>query len=202
MVRLTDKVDEYRPRQYGSDDIFRSRWSPRSMTGQTVGGDDLMAMFEAAHWAPSSGNNQPWRFIYARRDDPEWGVLFNLLNETNRRWCQNAGALVVIISKRTFDKNGKPSRTHSYDTGAAWGMFALEGSLRGLVVHGMQGFSYERAKTDLGVPDDFSVEAMVAVGILDETSKLPVDLAEREKPSGRKHLAQIIARGKFSDTLK
>lgn len=172
------------------------------MTGETVGDNDLMAMFEAAHWAPSAANNQSWRFIYARRGDPEWETLFNLLNEKNQRWCRNAGALVVIVSKTTFDKNGKPSRTHSYDTGAAWGMFALQGAMLGLVVHGMQGFSYERAESDLRVPDGYCVEAMAAVGILDEPSRLPDDLAERERPSGRKHLAKLIARGAFSDALR
>ncbi len=202
MVRLADTIDKYRPNRYGSDDIFRHRWSPRSMTGDPVKDDDLMAMFEAAHWAPSAANNQPWRFIYARRDDPEWETLFNLLNEKNQRWCKNAGALVVIVSSTTFEKSGKPSRTHSYDAGAAWGMFALEGAIRGLVVHGMQGFSYERAKEELAVPDGYCVEAMAAVGILDEPSQLPEDLAAREKPSGRKALAQIIGRGTFPDELK
>lgn len=202
MVRLADNIDEYRPRRYGSDDIFRERWSPRSMTGEAVRDEDLMAMFEAAHWAPSAANNQSWRFIYARRDDAEWEVLFSLLNEKNQRWCKNAGALVVIVSKTTFDRNDKPSRTHSFDTGAAWAMFALEGAIRGLVVHGMQGFSYERATSELGVPDGFCVEAMAAVGVLDEPSKLPDDLAAREKPSGRKNLSQIIMRGRFSDALR
>lgn len=202
MVRLADNIDEYRPRKYGSDDIFRERWSPRSMTGEAVRDEDLMAMFEAAHWAPSAANNQSWRFIYARRDDAEWEVLFSLLNEKNQRWCKNAGALVVIVSKTTFDRNDKPSRTHSFDTGAAWAMFALEGAIRGLVVHGMQGFSYERATSELGVPDGFCVEAMAAVGVLDEPSQLPDDLAAREKPSGRKNLSQIIMRGRFSDALR
>lgn len=202
MVRLADNIDEYRPRRYGSDDIFRERWSPRSMTGEAVRDEDLMAMFEAAHWAPSAANNQSWRFIYARRDDAEWEVLFSLLNEKNQRWCKNAGALVVIVSKTTFDRNDKPSRTHSFDTGAAWAMFALEGAIRGLVVHGMQGFSYERATSELGVPDGFCVEAMAAVGVLDEPSQLPDDLAAREKPSGRKNLSQIIMRGRFSDALR
>jgi nitroreductase len=202
MVRLADNIEKIRPNEYGSDDIFRNRWSPRSMTGETVDDNDLMAMFEAAHWAPSAANNQSWRFIYARRSDPEWEILFNLLNEKNRRWCKNAGALVVVVSKTTFDKSGKPSRTHSYDTGAAWGMFALQGAMRGLVVHGMEGFSYERAKSDLGVPDGYSVEAMAAVGILDDASKLPEDLAAREIPSGRKRLAQIMARGSFGEDLR
>lgn len=202
MVRLADNIDKYRPRRYGSDDIFRKRWSPRSMTGKAVNDQDLMAMFEAAHWAPSAANNQSWRFIYARREDPEWDLFFSFLNEKNQRWCKNAGALVVIVSKTTFDRNDKPSRTHSFDTGAAWAMFALEGASRGLVVHGMQGFSYERATSELDVPDGFCVEAMAAVGVLDEPSKLPDDLAAREKPSGRKQLAQIIMRGKFSDALK
>ena len=170
------------------------------MTGQPIEQDVLMGLFEAAHWAPSSGNNQPWRFIYARRDTPEWQAFFDLLAPGNQRWCINAAVLLVIVSRTTRD-DGKPARTHAYDTGAAWGMLALEGSLRGLVVHGMAGFDYDRAATALGIPDGFVVQAMAAIGILADKSVLPPDQQEREKPSGRKDLNKLIAEGSFDNRL-
>lgn len=202
MLKLSDPVDRYRANEHGSHDIFRNRWSPRSMTGEPVPEKDLLAMFEAAHWAPSSYNNQPWRFIYVTRNHPAWDEFMGLLAEANRAWCKNAGALVVIVSKTTFDHNGKPMRTHAFDTGSAWAMFALEGAIRGLVVHGMGGFDYARAKTELGVPDGYEVQAMAAVGILADASLLPKEIAEREKPSGRKDLSRLIAVGKFTDEIK
>jgi len=202
MAHLTDDIEQFRPNAHGSDDIFRNRWSPRSMTGEPIDDNVLMALFEAAHWAPSSYNNQPWRFIYGHRDTPEWAMLFNLLVEFNQKWCANAAVLVVVVSRTTFDHNGQPSRTHSFDAGAAWGMMALEGSLRGLVVHGMQGFDYDRAKKDLGIPDGYEVEAMAAIGVMDEPSKLPADMAKNEHPNQRKDILCLAVKGRFIDAIR
>jgi nitroreductase len=202
MSKLTESISKYRQNQYGSNSIFINRWSPRAMTGEAVSDDDLMAMFEAAHWAPSSYNNQPWRFIYARRGQPAWGRFFGLLMEANQIWCKDAGVLMVIVAKTTFDHNGKSARTHAFDTGAAWGMFALEGAARGLVVHGMQGFDYDLAKTDLNIPDGYEVQAMVAVGVLADPAVLPEAQREREKPTSRKELTHLIAAGRFTDSIR
>jgi len=202
MPHLTDNIKNHRSNRFDSDEIFRNRWSPRAMTGQSVSDDDLMAMFEAAHWAPSAYNNQPWRFIYARREQPEWEKFMGLLVDFNRQWCRNAGVLMITAAKTTFDHNGKFSRTHAFDTGAAWGMFALEGARRGLVVHGMQGFDYDKAAELIGLPDDYAVQMMAAVGVLADPSVLPPDIAKNEKPTPRKELSQIIAPGKFTDDIK
>ena len=102
--------------------------------------------------------------LYARRKDEHWPVLFDLLADVNKVWARNAGVLLVFISKTTLDLNGKPSITHSFDAGAAWENLALQGALKGYVVHRMQGFDYERAKAVLGVPDGYRVEAMAAIG--------------------------------------
>ncbi|MEZ5358141.1 MAG: nitroreductase family protein [Candidatus Zixiibacteriota bacterium] len=202
MSEPTQEVATARPNKHDSHDIFRSRWSPRAMTGEAVPEQDLMAMFEAAHWAPSAFNNQPWRFLYAHKDDPDWELFFNLLVEANQAWCKNAGVLIVIASKTTFDHNGKPMKTHAYDTGSAWGMFALEGAHRGLVVHGMAGFDYKAAKEKLNIPDGFEVLAMAAVGVRGDAGVLPEQMREYEKPSGRKDLKHITAKGRFTDDLK
>ncbi len=202
MSKLTENISKYRQNLHGSNPIFINRWSPRAMTGESVSDDDLMAMFEAAHWAPSSFNNQPWRFIYARRGQPEWGRFFGLLVDANQTWCKDAGVLMVVVAKTTFDHNGKPARTHAFDAGAAWGMFALEGAMRGLVVHGMQGFDYDLAKIDLNIPDGYEVQAMVAVGVLADPAVLPEAQREREKPSQRKELTRVIAAGRFTDGIR
>lgn len=179
------------------DAIFVDRWSPRAMTGEEIPEQDLMTIFEAARWAPSSYNNQPWRILFARRDSDHWPVFFDLLVPTNKVWAKNAAVLLLIVSKTTFDHNGKPSITHSFDTGAAWANLALQGFLKGYVVHGMQGFDYDRARTVLHIPDDFRIEAMIAIGKPGEKDSLTEELQAREQPNDRKRLAQIVCEGTF-----
>jgi nitroreductase len=156
-----------------------------------------MRLFEAARWAPSSMNNQPWRFLYAMRNTAHWDTFFGLLVPGNQAWCRSAAALIVAVSKTTFDFNNKPARTHAYDTGAAWAYLALQGSFLGLVVHGMQGFQYDRAKEMLRVADEYQVEAMAAVGRLGNKEDLPLPLQEREFPSGRKTVEEFAFEGGF-----
>ena len=189
----------YRKSEYSVDEIFLKRWSPRAMTGEDISHDELMPLFEAARWAPSSFNNQPWRFLYARRNTNNWELFFNLLVEGNKTWVKNAAALIVIVSKKTFDHNGNPSKTHSFDTGAAWQNLALQGSLKGLVVHGMQGFDYDKAREVLNIPDGYEVEAMVAVGKPGGKEDLPERLQQREVPSDRKNLSDIAFEGMFKE---
>lgn len=195
-VLIDIKGSDFRKPDHAIEPFFANRWSPRAMSGAAVTRDELMRMFEAARWAMSCMNNQPWRFLYALRNTPSWKTFFDILTQSNQAWCGNAGALLVVISKTTFD-NGKPARTHSYDTGAAWYSFALQGVMMGLVVHGMQGFSYERAREELGVPDDCQVEAMAAVGRPGNREDLPVNLQERETPSQRKRVEEFAFEGSF-----
>ncbi len=183
--------------EYKINSLFTDRWSPRAMSGEELTDEEFLPLFEAARWAPSSNNNQPWRFIIAKRNTPEWESVFSLMVEFNQAWTKNASVLVVIISHVNFEYNGKPSRTHSFDTGSAWENLALEGSLRGLVVHGMEGFDYDKAKTDFGIPDEYTVEAMVAIGKPGKKEDLPESLQERETPSDRKPLKDLIFNGKF-----
>jgi len=191
------KGSEKRTAEYPIDELFLDRWSPRAMTGEAVAEEDLMALFEAARWAPSSYNAQPWRILYARRDSEHWETFFGLMVEFNQSWAKDAGALVVFVSRTHFDFNGEPSVTHSFDTGAAWANLALQGWLKGLVVHGMQGFDYERARTELNVPEGFQVEAMAAIGKPAERSTLSDDLHAKETPSDRRKLEKTICEGPF-----
>jgi nitroreductase len=189
-------IKKYRNTEYDIDPIFINRWSPRAMNGERINEQELMSLFEAAKWAPSSSNNQPWRFLYARRNKPEWEIFFDLLTDSNKRWCKNASDLIVVVSKKTFD-NGKFSRTHSYSTGAAWENLALQGTIKGLVIHGMAGFDYEKAREVLEIPDGYDIEAMIAIGKPGKKNQLPKDLQDREKPSDRKKLSEIVCEGKF-----
>lgn len=191
------KGSDARKADYPIDNIFIDRWSPRAMSGEEIPEADLMVLFEASRWAPSAYNNQPLRILYARRQSEHWPLFFGLLYDQNKVWAQHAAALLLFISKTTLDINGKPSITHTFDAGAAWENLALQGSLKGYVVHGMQGFSYERAKTELGIPDGFRVEAMAAVGKPGNKDLLPQDLLERETPNGRRPLAETVCEGPF-----
>ena len=190
-------VDRYRQPSYPVETLIRHRWSPRSMSGEPLTEAESMRLFEAARWAPSSFNEQPWRFVYAERDGAHWARFLDLLSEGNRRWAGAAALLVVVVSRTRFERSGNPSRTHSYDTGAAWQNLALQGCRMGLVVHGMAGFDYDRARHVLEVPEAFAVEAMIAVGRPAPAEALPEGLREREVPSGRKPVAEIAFPGVF-----
>jgi nitroreductase len=191
------KGSEKREADHTVDKLFIDRWSPRSMTGEGLSEEELMTLFEAARWAPSSYNNQPWRILYARRDTEHWQRFFDLLAEVNKVWVKNAAALLLFVSKTTFDFNGQEYPTHSFDTGAAWENLALQGSLDNLVVHGMQGFDYERARTELGIPEGYRVEAMAAVGRPGPPEALPENLRARELPSNRRPLSETVCEGPF-----
>ena len=179
------------------DTLFLDRWSPRAMSGESIDERELLVLFEAGHWAPSSGNSQPWRILYARRETEHWPLFFDLLNEGNRTWCHRAAALVVFLSRNTHDQTGRTLVTHSYDTGAAWMSIALQGWLKGLVVHGMAGFDYARARDALNVPDDMTVEAMAAVGRPGPKEELPPQHLQRESPSPRRPVTELVFAGPY-----
>src|SRR6185369_16773003 len=106
--------------------LLYKRWSPRSMSGEPISEQELLTVFEAARWAPSTYNEQEWRFLYARRNTPQWPLLFNLLMEANQLWCKKAALLCVVIARKTFTRNGKPNPVHLYDAGSAWENLALQ----------------------------------------------------------------------------
>ncbi|OGI65084.1 nitroreductase [Candidatus Nomurabacteria bacterium RIFCSPHIGHO2_01_FULL_39_10] len=176
--------------------LFYTRWSPRAMSGESIPKEELLPLFEAARWAPSSYNNQPWRFIIATGEQKE--KCMDFLIDFNKQWCKNAAALIIILSAKNFTHNNQPAQTHSFDTGAAWMSLALEGARRNLVVHGMQGFDYDKVKQTLQIPDTYQVEAMCAIGKFAKKSVLPKDMQDKEKPSGRKEVSEFVNwEGKF-----
>jgi nitroreductase len=191
------KGSESRKADYPINELFLDRWSPRAMSGEEISQEELFTLFEAARWAPSSYNNQPWRILYARRGTPQWPLFFDLLVDFNKGWAKEAAVLVLFVSKKTFEHNREPAPTHSFDTGAAWENLSLQAILRGLVVHGMEGFDYEKARVTLKVPDDFQVEAMAAIGKPGNKESLPEKLREREVPNDRRKLTGTVFEGPF-----
>jgi nitroreductase len=191
------KGSDFREADYSIEPLLLDRWSPRAMSGEEISVDELMRLFEAARWAPSSFNAQQWRALYARRGTEHWSKFFDLLVEGNKAWAINAAALIVFISRTTFEYNNEPSVSHSYDTGAAWLSFALQGFRQGLVVHGMEGFDYDRARTELKIPKEFQIEAMAAVGRPGAKEVLPEKLQAKESPNGRRKIAESVCEGAF-----
>jgi nitroreductase len=181
---------------------FLERWSPRAFTGEAIPEEELMRIFEAARWAPSSYNSQPWRFVYARRDTPHWEPMLSILNEFNRSWAQNAAVLIIVASDSLMLPPGAekpvPSHSHSFDTGSAWAYLALQATHLGWHTHGMVGFDRDRAFAELGFKDGHRVEAAIAIGRKGDPSLLPERLRAREVPSGRNPLAQTVFEGQFT----
>ena len=187
-----------RESEYSIQKLLLSRTSSRAFSEERLTEEELMSLFEAARWAPSSYNGQPWRFVYVRRGDKDWETLFNVLGDFNKSWCKDADTLIAAVSRQKFEHNNKPSHTASFDTGAAWMSIALEAHSRGWVAHGMEGFDYEEIRKVLKIPDQFKVEAMIALGKKGDSDALPKELRERETPSQRKPLQETVSKGHFT----
>ncbi len=180
---------------YDVSETIKQRWSPRAFSTDPVDKSDLMALFEAARYAPSCFNAQPWRFIVATTDN-ELEVFRSILNDSNRIWADKAPVLAVIVAKKSFS-NGEPNNWHAFDTGTAWGFLALEAQRRGLITHAMGGFSKIKAHELLAIPGKFEVLAMIAIGKMGKKEDLPSQLQEREEPASRMPLSEIVFHGRL-----
>ncbi len=181
--------------------VFLDRWSPRAFTGEPIRQSVLFTLFEAARWAPSSFNSQPWRFLYATNGNAHWDKFLGLLSEFNQSWAKTASALVFVVSETTMAHHGDSARvashTHSFDTGAAWGSLALQATMLGWYTHGMEGIDFGCAYAELKVPDDHRIEAAIAIGKLGRKAALPDQLQAMEFPSFRKPIAEFALEGGF-----
>ena len=179
--------------------LFTQRWSPRSFTAEPVPDAVLQSAFEAARWAPSALNAQPWRFVVARAGDAEWEGFVGLLSARNAQWAARASALVVILSAKLAEWGGKPGAnvSHSFDTGAAWANFAHQALLLGWHTHAIGGFDRDAARTLLAVPDYYAVEAIVALGRQGGLDTLPEEFRARETPNTRLTLVETVFAGRF-----
>ena len=174
--------------------VFTQRWSPRAFTSEEIPDSDLMTIFEAARWAPSASNLQPWRMIYCKRGSENHANFVAALNPGNQVWAKSAAALVCFASKTTLTRDGAevPSPSHALDTGAAWMAFATQATMLGWHVHGMVGFNHEATRKALGIPDGYALNLCAAIGRQGPKTLLPEALAARETPSARHPLGQIV----------
>ncbi len=171
------------------------RWSPMAFDARPVEEEKILTMFEAARWAPSSYNEQPWRYIYAQKGDKNRDVLESLLVEGNA-WAKNAGVLILSFAKKTFTRNGNSNRHSLHDTGAASAYLVAQLPSLGLVGHQMSGYDHEKANAAMGVPDDYEPGSMIAVGYYAGQAGLEDGMKQREDaPRVRKDLHDIAFNG-------
>ncbi len=182
-------------------ELFLDRWSPRAFTGEEMPQHVLFSILEAARWAPSSYNSQPWRFLYAVRDNTHWDKFLSLLNPFNQSWAKTASAIMFVISEDTMLPPGAtdrvPSHSHSFDAGAAWANLALQATLLGWHAHGIVGIEMERVKHELHIPAGHRIECGIVIGKQGPKTLLPEALQAREHPSPRKPLSEIAFEGAF-----
>ena len=181
--------------------LITARWSPRSFDASAMPQEDLDVILEAAGWAASAYNIQPWTFLYAHRGDANWDRFLSYLVEFNQSWAKDASVLIFIVSDRMQGKPGEdrsPNHSHSFDAGAAWANMALQATAMGYHAHGMTGIAFGTAEEALGIPADHRLEAAVAIGRQAPKDRLPEALREREVASGRKLLSQIAKPGNFA----
>lgn len=182
---------------YPINQLLRERWSPRAFAEKPIPVQELRSLFEAARWAPSSNNEQPWAFIVAtRQDEPTHSKLLSTLHEFNQHWAQQAPVLALAVSKLTFARNGNPNRNAFYDTGAAVADLTAEATSRGLQVHQMAGFDPHKAIELFSIPDGWEPIAAFTVGYPGDYQALPENLRERElAPRSRKPLTEFVMSG-------
>ena len=188
------------PRQvaYPIHDLLRRRWSPRAFAKRAVEPEKLRSVLEAARWAPSSFNAQPWSFLVATRDGDaaDYERMLGCLVEFNQNWAKSAPVLIVAVATNAFEHNNKPNRHAFYDTGAAVAMLSVEATSLGLHVHQMAGFSPEQVRSVYGVPESAEPVSAIALGYVGDPDTLPEDLRKKElAPGERKPVASFVYSG-------
>lgn len=182
------------PTHHPVNELIQNRWGPRAYSSRGVSDDALRSLFEAARWAPSSSNEQPWAFLVSRREDgANHEKMLATLVEFNQGWAKHAPVLVIAVSRLAFAKNGAPNRNAFYDTGAAVALLSIEATSRGLHVHQMAGFDPQKAREAFSIPADWEPIAAFTIGYAGDPASLPDALRERElAPRARKALSEFV----------
>jgi nitroreductase len=182
------------PSDFPVHQLIRDRWSPRAFADKAIPQDVLRSLFEAARWAPSSNNEQPWAYMVATKDDKEnFDKMLGVLVEFNAGWAKSAAALAIAVVELAFSNNSVPNRNAQYDTGAASALLSVEATARGLAVHQMAGFDPEKARQAFGIPAGWEAIATMAIGYPGDPHSLPQKLKDRElAPRTRKPLSEFV----------
>ena len=182
-------------------DLLARRWSPRAFADRAMSPEQVNSLLEAARWAASCFNEQPWRFMVATREqEDEFAALLGCLGEKNQMWAKRASMLLISVAKTRFAHNDKPNRHALHDVGLAAAQLTMQATAMGLVVHQMAGFDADKARDVCGIPDGYEPVAAIAVGYVGDPEALPQALREREKaPRVRKSLSEIAFSGRFGN---
>ncbi|HWT87344.1 MAG TPA: nitroreductase family protein [Candidatus Angelobacter sp.] len=192
------------PVEFPVHELIQNRWSPRAFSDKAVPQEVLRSLFEAARWAPSSSNEQPWAYIVATKDDAEnFEKSLGALVEFNANWAKKAPVLVIAVAQLAFAKNNAPNRNAQYDVGAASLQLSIEATARGLVVHQMAGFDPETAREAYDIPQGWEPIAAMAIGYPGDAASLPEPLQSREKaPRSRKRIHEFVMSGQWGHTAE
>jgi nitroreductase len=187
-------------------DLLASRWSPRAFeANRPVSREQLASLLEAARWAPSCNGDEPWRYlIWDRSRDPEgFRKAFDCLSENNRKWVKNVPVLMLSCAGSVFGHNGKPNRFGPHDTGMADLSIALQAVTLGLVAHQMGGYDAQKARQAFGIPDEYTPQAMIAVGYQASPDVLDDETKQKElRPRSRKPLEAHFFEGGWGEGVK
>ncbi|MBW6463897.1 MAG: nitroreductase family protein [Firmicutes bacterium] len=170
---------------------IKSRWSPRAFSNKSIAADKLKVLLEAARYAPSCNNEQPWRFLVADSDE-KLTKMRNILNKGNQEWANKAPVLILVIALKSFEKTGKENHWNMFDTGTAWGYLSLEAERQGLITHAMGGFDREKARSEFKIPEEYEIISVIAVGYYGDKSELSEFNQSRERPQMRNEIDEIL----------
>ena len=190
------------PTEHGIHDLLAHRWSPRAFAGTPVSKEDLLSLFEAARWAPSCFNEQPWRFLVARKEDGDaYEKMLGCLMEGNASWASAAPVLMITMAESTFARNGNANRHAGHDLGLAVAQMTVEAQSRGLAMHQMGGILVDKIREAYAVPESVEILAGIALGHPGNPDSLPEGLKERElAPRSRNPMADMVFSGSFGES--
>lgn len=173
-----------------------ARWSPRSFSERMLTEDEIATLVEAASWAPSSTNDQPWIYLYVQRGTPEFDALFDCILPGNQQWAHKASTLMVSLVRTTFSNSGRPNRHAMFDVGASNALLLLQGASMGIYGHQLGGYHHERTTQLLNLPDDIDIACILALGYRDDADKLEEPFRTRElSPRSRRSVEEILKEG-------
>lgn len=183
-------------------ELIRNRWSPRAFSDKAVEPSVLASLFEAARWAASSFNDQPWAYLVATKDDAgNFKKMVAVLMEFNANWAKNAPVLAISVARRNFSHNGAPNPVAVHDVGAANAQLTTEATSRGLLVHQMAGFSHDKARQTFAIPEGWDPVSAIAIGYPGDPESLPDDIRRKELvPRTRKPIREFVMTGSWGHT--
>ncbi|MBX3358398.1 MAG: nitroreductase family protein [Phycisphaeraceae bacterium] len=188
------------PTEHPVHELVRQRWSPLAFDpARSIDLPTLASLFEAARWSPSAYNEQPWAFIYARREDAKaFDRIISCLVPGNQTWAKRASVIMITAARQAFERNGKPNRHAGHDIGQAAAWMTVQAESVGLRVHQMAGIDPEKCRTELGIPAGWDALTAIAIGFPDSAETLPPDLQARETaPRSRKPMSHVAHAGTF-----